>query len=422
MQSLITRLFTLVLLVLLTQSSVAQTGPQKTLPKRPNLILKIPYQQQLQARVKEIQKKNTPALNLPKPKISTEAFKTINNTAAFITAYSTNNPVIDPFYLSGTFRTYLRTGPYNAGVPPAADKVITPLFNETEQSAVLADKDFSRTEIIAKGLKRDLLAAWDIEFVRAGVYQISTAGAKKYLSAKKSGPGGTILLYLTTDKTDGASYWRIHGSSEEGISFYNINYNFLLGKKIQDRKAILTALDYKDYSNAKIRSQVSVSWDLYYYSDRDATPNPCYVSTYSHSLRYRLSRPSNSDMDGDGVENYECGGSDCDDNDGGRFPGNPEVCDPAGKDEDCNDLTYEMVDSDRDGFPSASCFNINSLTGQITAAGTDCDDSNAAIYPGQMIFIDVSTIEICSEGIYTVEEGYMAVKQPNGTAIVIPKR
>ena len=127
-------------------------------------------------------------------------------------------------------------------------------------------------------------------------------------------------------------------------------------------------------------------------------------------------------MDGDGVENYECGGSDCDDNDGGRFPGNPEVCDPAGRDEDCNDLTYEMVDSDSDGFPSASCFNINSLTGQITAAGTDCDDSNAAIYPGQMIFIDVSTIEICSEGIYIVEEGYMAVKQPNGTAIVIPKR
>ena len=116
-------------------------------------------------------------------------------------------------------------------MPPAADKVITPLFNETEQSAVLADKDFSRTEIIKNGLKRDLLAAWDIEFVRAGVYQISTAGAKKYLSAKKSGPGGTILLYLTTDKTDGASYWRIHGSSEEGISFYNINYNFLLGKK-----------------------------------------------------------------------------------------------------------------------------------------------------------------------------------------------
>ncbi len=420
MQPLIIRLFSLVLLVLFTLASNAQTGPQKTSPKRPNLILKIPYQQQLQARVKEIQQKNTSALKLPKPKISTEAFKTMNNATAFIAAYSTNNPVIDPYYLSGTFRTYLRTGPFNAGVPPAADKVITPLFNETEQSAMLADKDFSKTEIIKTGLKKDLLAAWDIEFVRTGVYQISSAGAKKYLSAK-SGPGGTMQIYLTADKTEGASYWEIHGSIEEGISFYNISHHFLLGKRIQNRKAILIALDYKDYSNEKLRSQVSVSWDLYYYSDRDATPNPCYVSTYIHSLRYRLSRPGNSDMDGDGIENYQCGGSDCDDNDAGRYPGNPEVCDPAGKDEDCNEQTFGLTDRDSDGFISASCYNINH-SGLITAAGTDCDDNNPAIYPGQMIFIDVRTIEICNEGVYVVEEGYMAVRQPNGTAIVIPKR
>src|SRR5690606_1533361 len=33
------------------------------------------------------------------------------------------------------------------------------------------------------------------------------------------------------------------------------------------------------------------------------------------------------DADGDGVDSVECGGSDCDDNDANRYPGNAEVCD-----------------------------------------------------------------------------------------------
>ena len=42
-------------------------------------------------------------------------------------AYNTNNPIIDPFYISGTYRTYLRTGTFNAGRPPAAAMAVLAL-------------------------------------------------------------------------------------------------------------------------------------------------------------------------------------------------------------------------------------------------------------------------------------------------------
>ena len=50
-----------------------------------------------------------------------------------------------------------------------------------------------------------------------------------------------------------------------------------------------------------------------------------------------------------------CGGNDCDDRDPNRFPGNPEVCDPRGIDEDCDPKTVGEVDKDGDGFISSLC-------------------------------------------------------------------
>src|SRR5688500_11508227 len=47
-----------------------------------------------------------------------------------------------------------------------------------------------------------------------------------------------------------------------------------------------------------------------------------------------------TDADLDGRSAMECGGTDCDDRDADRFPGNPEVCDDAGHDEDCDPATY----------------------------------------------------------------------------------
>ena len=80
------------------------------------------------------------------------------------------------------------------------------------------------------------------------------------------------------------------------------------------------------------------------------------------------------DMDGDGVDATECGGNDCDDTDADVFPGNPEVCDTEGKDEDCNPETVGP-DRDGDGFAPVTCCNGDNC-------GTDCDDFRRAAAPG----------------------------------------
>lgn len=61
------------------------------------------------------------------------------------------------------------------------------------------------------------------------------------------------------------------------------------------------------------------------------------------------------DRDGDGYEAIHCGGDDCDDQNPSRSPGNPEICDAQGIDEDCNARTVGDRDEDRDGFISPDC-------------------------------------------------------------------
>jgi len=85
-----------------------------------------------------------------------------------------------------------------------------------------------------------------------------------------------------------------------------------------------------------------------------------------------------SDADGDGVDAMECGGTDCDDSDPDRFPGNPEVCDPLDRDEDCDLTTYGARDEDGDTFDDAACCNVDGVT---LNCGDDCDDGNDAINP-----------------------------------------
>jgi len=74
-----------------------------------------------------------------------------------------------------------------------------------------------------------------------------------------------------------------------------------------------------------------------------------------------------ADADGDGHEAASCGGDDCDDADAERFPGNVEVCDPEGHDEDCDDSTVGVYDRDGDGFSDAVCCNGDTCA-------EDCDD------------------------------------------------
>ena len=63
------------------------------------------------------------------------------------------------------------------------------------------------------------------------------------------------------------------------------------------------------------------------------------------------------DADGDGVVSAATGGADCDDQDANRYPGNAEVCDLNGHDEDCDYQTGGMRDADGDGHQSDQCFN-----------------------------------------------------------------
>jgi len=73
------------------------------------------------------------------------------------------------------------------------------------------------------------------------------------------------------------------------------------------------------------------------------------------------------DADGDSYDAIECGGSDCDDTDAAIFPS-------------ATDTWYDGVDSDCDG---ASDYDADGDGYDSDAyGGTDCDDADAAVYPG----------------------------------------
>ena len=57
------------------------------------------------------------------------------------------------------------------------------------------------------------------------------------------------------------------------------------------------------------------------------------------------------DKDNDG----SCAAADCDDTNPNRYPGNTEICDARGIDEDCDPRTVGNVDRDGDGFISDEC-------------------------------------------------------------------
>lgn len=86
-----------------------------------------------------------------------------------------------------------------------------------------------------------------------------------------------------------------------------------------------------------------------------------------------------ADFDGDGFTDVECGGADCDDRDERRFPGNPEVCDDDGVDEDCDTSTLGP-DGDSDNYVSDDCCNYLE-TGRLVC-GEDCDDAISGVNPG----------------------------------------
>jgi len=92
------------------------------------------------------------------------------------------------------------------------------------------------------------------------------------------------------------------------------------------------------------------------------------------------------DADGDGHNSIASGGDDCDDLDASRYPGNPEVPDERGHDEDCDPTTYGCIDRDGDHFCAVGPYNTDASGRRNT--GDDCDDNITAVHPGQ--------IEVCN--------------------------
>ena len=96
---------------------------------------------------------------------------------------------------------------------------------------------------------------------------------------------------------------------------------------------------------------------------------------------------SGGDADGDGSVSSACtGGDDCDDTDAARYPGATEICD-GGHDEDCNAVTFGTQDNDGDGVISSACFNTEGGS-WVTRGGEDCDDSRADVSPRSVDICD----------------------------------
>ncbi len=101
------------------------------------------------------------------------------------------------------------------------------------------------------------------------------------------------------------------------------------------------------------------------------------------------SSPVVTDVDGDGFDGEAHGGSDCDDNNPGIWPGAPEYCN--GVDDDCDGVVDETPvdgstwyqDADGDGFGNDSItVKACSQPAGYVSTGGDCNDSDSAIYPG----------------------------------------
>ncbi|MFT4626062.1 MAG: hypothetical protein ACI8PZ_004733 [Myxococcota bacterium] len=81
------------------------------------------------------------------------------------------------------------------------------------------------------------------------------------------------------------------------------------------------------------------------------------------------------DRDNDGHSAVADGGTDCDDANAAIFPGAPELCN--GVDDDCDGVADEPFDVDRDGVLTAAEPACAALGIQL-----DCDDADPTVYPG----------------------------------------
>jgi len=169
--------------------------------------------------------------------------------------------------------------------------------------------------------------------------------------------------------------------------------------------------------------------------DIDNRDEDCATSTFGHT-----------DDDRDGFVSTQCCnemadgslncGTDCDDNRGSTSPIGNDVCN--GLDDNCDgDIDEEasilqFVDADKDGHGTAAVNGVNLLkcpgTVGFSPLSNDCDDSNPAIQPGDMVCdpADSAAIKSCnSDGqwVYaSCDTGSVCITQVNGTGVCVSKK
>ncbi len=93
-------------------------------------------------------------------------------------------------------------------------------------------------------------------------------------------------------------------------------------------------------------------------------------------------------------EDFVADDSDCGDDDARVYPGAPEVCD--GRDDDCDTaLPADESDADGDGYVACTV-DAGGWGGQTITGGDDCDDTDAAIFPGADEVPDDGVDQDCS--------------------------
>ncbi len=103
----------------------------------------------------------------------------------------------------------------------------------------------------------------------------------------------------------------------------------------------------------------------------NATVDGAFASYYAEVAQYLGAPGECDDVDGDGYDDATCGGTDCDDSNPAIYPGAAEVCD--GVDNNCDGTIDEgcgCEDADGDGYTDGAC------------GGTDCDDTDFWVNPG----------------------------------------
>ncbi|NOY93933.1 MAG: hypothetical protein GXP55_22345 [Deltaproteobacteria bacterium] len=109
------------------------------------------------------------------------------------------------------------------------------------------------------------------------------------------------------------------------------------------------------------------------------------------------------DADGDGHDSVDCGGDDCDDADATNYPGNAELCDPDGHDEDCDPTTLGTDgDADGDGHLRLECCNPQADGTDL--CGDDCDDTQMTVNPEALEVCDGDVDNDCN-GLADADDG-----------------